>query len=189
VLRHLEEAGRIRRGYFVGGVGAMQFAQPHALDLLRGARDPAEHAAVAVVAATDPANPYGALLEWPPLSGGEGGEARRPARAVGARVVLVDGAPAVHVARGLKGLLAWLPELEPERARVGKAAARALAELAREAKGRGEGVRIEEVNGAPATRHGLAGFLVAEGFIPSGGGLVMPRRTGAQAPAQAGRPG
>jgi ATP-dependent Lhr-like helicase len=185
VFRHLEESGRIRRGYFVAGVGAMQFALPQALDQLRGARDPAERVAVAVLSATDPACPYGALLEWPPLPGGPDG--RRPARTVGARVVLVDGAPAVHVARGLRQLLAWLPELEPERARVGTAAARALVELAQESKGRGEGVRVEEVNGVPAASHPLAAFLVAEGFIPSGGGLVLPQRTSATAPAQAGR--
>jgi len=156
-------------------VGAMQFALPQALDLLRVVRDPGERPVVAVLAATDPACPWGALLEWPPLPGGTP-EARRPARVVGARVILVDGAPAIHAARGLRQLLSWLPELEPERSRVGSAAARALAELALESKGRGEGVKIEEVNGGLASAHPLAEFLLAEGFTPSGGGMLMPRR-------------
>ena len=122
-------------GYFVGGVGAMQFALPGALDLLRASREPPEVPEVVTLAATDPANPWGALLEWPPLA--EAPEGKRPARAVGAVVVLVDGEPAAWAPRGLRQLLAWLPELEPERSRTGAAAAAALAALAAEARGRG----------------------------------------------------
>jgi ATP-dependent Lhr-like helicase len=65
VLKGLEEHGRIRRGYFVAGLGATQFAMPGALDLLRSLRDAPDTAEVAVLAATDPANPYGAALKWP----------------------------------------------------------------------------------------------------------------------------
>ncbi len=174
VLRHLEESGRIRRGYFVAGVGAMQFAQPGALDLLRASREPPEVPEVVTLAATDPANPWGALIEWPPLA--EAPEGKRPARAVGAVVVLVDGEPAAWAPRGLRQLLAWLPEFEPERSRAGAAAAAALAALAAEARGRGEGVLIEEVNGLPAGAHPLAGFLVEAGFVASAHGLQLPRR-------------
>ena len=63
VLKGLEEHGRIRRGYFVAGLGATQFALPGALDLLRSMRDAPDEVEVVVLAATDPANPYGATLE------------------------------------------------------------------------------------------------------------------------------
>ena len=103
VLRAMEEAGRIRRGYFVDGLGAAQFALPGAVDRLRSMRDlPGELAcergrAVQLLAAADPANPYGAALPWP-----RRGEAdRRPfQRAAGAYVVLVDGAAVLYLDRG-----------------------------------------------------------------------------------------
>ena len=62
MLKALEDAGRIRRGYFVGGVGATQFALPAALDLLRSLRELPDEPEVVVLAATDPANPYGTIL-------------------------------------------------------------------------------------------------------------------------------
>jgi ATP-dependent Lhr-like helicase len=65
VLKAMEDAGRVRRGYFVGGLGATQFAQPAALDLLRSVRDEPEVPQTVYLAATDPANPYGAILKWP----------------------------------------------------------------------------------------------------------------------------
>ncbi len=113
VFRTLEESGRIRRGYFVSGVGAMQFAAPAAVDLLRALRTPPEAPEVAVLAATDPANPYGALVKWPESPDGAPG--RGPTRSVGARVVLVDGHLTAWIARGMRALLVWLPEHDPER--------------------------------------------------------------------------
>ena len=65
VLRRLEETGRIRRGYFVAGLGAAQFAQPGAIDLLRDAREQREETVTVTISATDPANPYGVLIPWP----------------------------------------------------------------------------------------------------------------------------
>jgi len=65
VLKGMEETGRIRRGYFIAGLGATQFAMPGALDLLRSLRDAPDDQEIAVLAATDPANPYGAALKWP----------------------------------------------------------------------------------------------------------------------------
>lgn len=64
VLRRLEEAGRIRRGYFVAGLGGAQFAQPGAIDSLRKGQEDDQPEAV-VLAATDPANPYGVVMPWP----------------------------------------------------------------------------------------------------------------------------
>ncbi len=75
VLKALEESGRIRRGYFVAGLGATQFALPAAVDLLRQLRSepPAEKPEFVQLAATDPANPYGSVLRWPDLAGCGGG--------------------------------------------------------------------------------------------------------------------
>ena len=65
VLKALEDAGRVRRGYFVGGVGATQFALPAALELMRSLRTEPDEPEVIVLAATDPANPFGTMLKWP----------------------------------------------------------------------------------------------------------------------------
>src|SRR5207247_10213866 len=86
ILKAMEDAGRIRRGYFVAGLGAAQFAVPSAVDRLRTARQRPEEPHAVVLAATDPANPYGAALAWP-----ERAEGRKPMRTAGALVILVDG--------------------------------------------------------------------------------------------------
>src|SRR5207247_3226079 len=99
----MEETGRIRRGYFIAGLGATQFALPGALDLLRSLRDAPDDLEVAVLAATDPANPYGATLKWPPRP-----STPSPTRSVGATVILVDGALAAYLARGDRQLLTYL---------------------------------------------------------------------------------
>ena len=104
VLATFEESGRARRGYFVEGLGAAQFGTAGAVDRLRtfGTASPEEKLAGVTLAATDPANPYGAALPWPPLEGGH-----RPGRKAGALVVLVDGALALYVERGGKTLLTF----------------------------------------------------------------------------------
>ncbi|MCC6618061.1 MAG: DEAD/DEAH box helicase, partial [Chloroflexi bacterium] len=108
VLRAMEEAGRARRGYFVAGLGAAQFALPGAVDRLRAIRD--DEPSVQVLAATDPAQPYGAALEWPR---GPGDERLPLQRAAGAHVVLVDGRAALYLERGGRSLLSLAG---PERA-------------------------------------------------------------------------
>ena len=97
VLKALEERGEVRRGYFVAALGAAQFALPGAVDRLRAVRAPEPDAAPVVLAATDPAQPYGAALAWPESPG-------RPARAAGAHVVLADGWPLVMLERGGRSL-------------------------------------------------------------------------------------
>src|SRR4029450_12928117 len=64
VLRALDESGRVRRGFFVGGVAGTQFALPPALDLLRTLRQPPEEPEAVILGASDPANPYGTVLKW-----------------------------------------------------------------------------------------------------------------------------
>ena len=120
VLRALEETGRIRRGYFVDGLGAAQFALAGAIDRLRAAREPdAGRPRVDLLAAADPAQPYGAALPWPR----RGDDDRRPfQRAAGAHVVLVDGAAVLYVERGGKGLATFPAADDPERAGLALAA-------------------------------------------------------------------
>lgn len=98
VLREMEEAGRVRRGHFSAGASSAQFALPGAVDRLRGFRArPATPRAI-LLAATDPAQPWGAQLPWPALAKG------RPRRAIGTAVVLVDGDPLFFVERGGRSL-------------------------------------------------------------------------------------
>ncbi|MCW2847484.1 MAG: dependent helicase, Lhr family [Marmoricola sp.] len=105
VLAAFEETGRCRRGYFVEGLGAAQFGTSGAIDrlrtYLRDADRPEKQTALAL-AATDPANPYGAALPWPPQESGH-----RPGRKAGAIVVLVDGELTLYVERGGKTLLTF----------------------------------------------------------------------------------
>jgi ATP-dependent helicase Lhr and Lhr-like helicase len=166
VLKALEEAGRVRRGYFVAGLGAAQFSLPGAVDLLRSLRDgPAsESQEVAVLGATDPANPYGSTLKWPASV-----EGRAPARTVGATVILVDGALAAYLARGERQLKTNLPEQEPQRSRMCRAVARALIERARAGGDSPRGMLIEEIDGGPPAAHVLAPCLAEAGF--TGGAL------------------
>ncbi|MGI8491294.1 MAG: Lhr family helicase, partial [Acidimicrobiales bacterium] len=102
VLRAMEEAGRIRRGYFVAGMGGSQFALPGALERLRGAREPVSPAPgaagpeVTVLAATDPANAYGSSLPWP---------VKGPSRVAGAYVVSVAGVASLFVERAGRSLV------------------------------------------------------------------------------------
>jgi ATP-dependent Lhr-like helicase len=126
VLRRLEDTGRVRRGYFVAGLGGAQFAEPGAIDLLRAERDPGAAPVAVTVAATDPANPYGALVEWPSW----GGRSQKASRAAGARVVLVDGAATGWIARGDRSILVAVPDQDPDRSRRCLALARELVRLA-----------------------------------------------------------
>ena len=110
VLARLEEAGRCRRGYFIEHLGAAQFAVPATVDRLRSYSEDTQLAkpepVALALAATDPANPYGAALPWP-AQHDDAGTGHRPGRKAGALVVLVDGALVLYVERGGKTLLAF----------------------------------------------------------------------------------
>jgi len=165
VLKALEESGRARRGYFVAGLGGSQFADAGAADRLRTQiESPAESFAV-VLAAADPANPYGAALPWPQSP------RARLARAAGSHVVLVDGALAAFLPRGERDLATFLPPDEPGRSAVARAVAGALARWTR-ATGR-LGVGWDSVDETPVRESPLAPFLAEVGFVPSGGGVRM----------------
>jgi ATP-dependent helicase Lhr and Lhr-like helicase len=164
VLRAMEDAGRIRRGYFVAGLGATQFATAGAIDLLRSLRDEPEKPETAMLAATDPANPYGAIVKWP----------ESPwtlSRSVGANVILVNGLMACYISRGEKQLYVFLPEDEPPRSIVARAVASRLAAIVGE--GRRRAMLIAEINSEPASRSPLGRFLVEAGFTATGLGYQM----------------
>ena len=184
VFRTLEEGGRIRRGFFVNGVGAMQFAAPAAVDLLRALRTPPETTEVAVLAATDPANPYGALVKWPEAPSGRG-----PTRSVGARVVLVDGHLTAWVSRGLRSLLVWLPEHEPDRSRHAEALAQALLRTGTDPDQRAASIVLAEINGQPALESPLRASFEAAGFAVTSQGLQLRDATAPAAMPRQRRPG
>jgi ATP-dependent Lhr-like helicase len=161
VLKALEEAGRIRRGYFVAGLGAAQFALPGAVERLRAQREPAEGddaaPVVTVLAAADPAQPYGAALPWPESEG-------RPARAAGAFVVTVDGEPAAYLERGGRSLVTFPATVRPEWVE-------GLVALVKE--GTAAKLEIVRVDGVPARQSDLAPSLRAAGFVDSYRGLML----------------
>jgi len=157
ILKAMEDAGRIRRGYFVAGLGAAQFALPGAVDRLRSARESStEEPHAVVLAATDPANPYGAALSWP-----ERAEGRKPMRTAGALVVLVDGRLAGWLGRGEEQLLTFVTdEADAEPTRNALAAALA-AEVGPD---RRTTLFIQSVDGAPVDESPLADALREAGF-------------------------
>jgi ATP-dependent Lhr-like helicase len=194
VLRAMEETGQCRRGYFVEGLGAAQFALPGAVDRMRaiaavnggvqgagppgqaerGARsaDPRETPAPAdsaertmVLAAADPAQPYGAALPWPSRPG-ETAAAHRPGRKAGALVILHDGDLVLYVERGGKTLLSWSDD-----ASVLQPCAAALATAVREgALGR---ITVEKADGGAVYDSPLAHALESAGFRPTPKGLRL----------------
>src|SRR5688572_8446130 len=151
--------GTARRGYFVEGLGGAQFALAGAVERLRGL--PREEGRYVLLAATDPANPYGAALPWPKRDRGENGSGpggRRPSRTPGAYLLMRDGKPLVYVERGGRGILR-MPELDQEQL------AEAIGELVAAAR---EAVipklAIERVDGEPVIGSGLEETLIGAGF-------------------------
>lgn len=192
-----EDRALVRRGYFIEGLGAAQFAAPATVDLLRSTADSLSVPAgpqgfgatqgfgasaytpqrtdtervygtftVTLLAATDPANPYGAALSWPAIPSfaheGEGTVKHRPARKAGACVVLVDGAPVLYVERGAKTLLAFTTDPV-----LLEAAAPALARLV--STGGAEKISVEKVNDVEL----LGTHTVSTSTLGASGGEVV----------------
>jgi ATP-dependent Lhr-like helicase len=174
MLRALEEAGKVRRGYFVAGLGAAQFAGPGAVDRLRAFRDDepsnrrdagseggvspegGQAPAVTVLAAADPAQPFGAAVPWPVGPG-------RPSRAAGAFVALADGEPAVFLERGARSLVTF--GIDPA------VWADALASLVKD--GRLRKIELTRIDGMPAVESPLADRLRETGFADGYRGLTL----------------
>jgi ATP-dependent Lhr-like helicase len=164
---NLETLGVCRRGYFVEGMGGAQFALPGAVERLRSARGStagqagtsSERPRARVLAAADPAQPYGAALSWPKREGRD----RRPSRVAGAYVVSVDDKPVLYVERGGRGLLT-LAETRDGEADPVDDGLRALAEAVR--AGRVPKLALERIDGEPAIASELAARLLELGFSP-----------------------
>jgi ATP-dependent helicase Lhr and Lhr-like helicase len=150
-LGNLELLGTSRRGYFVEGLGGAQFALPGAVERLRSL--PERDGSYLVLAATDPANPYGASLPWPKLEGG-----RRPSRTPGAHLLLRDGEPLVFIERGGRGLL----RLQHFKGEELEEAMRALADAVVE--GHLPKLAIEKLDGEPVIGSGHEESLIGAGF-------------------------
>jgi ATP-dependent Lhr-like helicase len=173
VLKAMEESGKVRRGYFAADLGATQFAMPAAVDLLRSLRAGNEGVSeVVMLAATDPANPHGALLRWPAAPE----EGSSLTRSVGARVVLVDGALTAYLRRGNPNVQVMLPEEEPGRSQVALALAEFfVAQVQRDEDRRHGGMLVAQVNGVAVGEHPLGRYLLDAGFAVGAMGFNVRR--------------
>ncbi|WP_022882986.1 Lhr family ATP-dependent helicase [Gryllotalpicola ginsengisoli] len=171
VLSEFENTGQVRRGYFIETLGAAQFASAPTVDRLRGfTLDETAPPPLSTVtlAATDPANPYGAALPWPDPPAGENGAAtgHRPGRKAGGLVTLVDGRLVLYIERGGKTVLAFSDDPA-----VLAAAAASVAQLVR--RGGAEKLAVELVNGAFVIGTPLGDALTAAGFTETPRGLRL----------------
>ena len=166
VLSHFEESGRIRRGYIIEGLGAAQFSLPAVIDRIRTLGPERNNDTVSVtLAATDPANPYGAALAWPDTEG------HRPGRKAGAHVVLVNGELALYLEKGGRTLLCFTADEQTL-----ALAAASLAEAARE--NRIGKLSVEKANGdtVHSPDNALTRALTDAGFVVTPRGLRMRSR-------------
>ena len=171
VLSAFEDSGRCRRGYFVAGLGAAQFGTAGSVDRLRTFAEtrPDDKPVATALAATDPANPFGAALPWPAASGSTTETGHRPGRKAGALVVLVDGELTLYVERGGRTLLTWSDEPE-----LLMPAADALATAAR--RGQLGRLTVEKADGSQLLGSGptpLREALASAGFVATPRGLRL----------------
>ncbi|MFN3216908.1 MAG: DNA glycosylase AlkZ-like family protein [Acidimicrobiales bacterium] len=166
VFKALEEQGKVRRGYFVAGLGAAQFALAGAVDRLRDQRESGLDT-VTLLAATDPAQPYGASLNWPSSPG-------RPSRSAGAHLVLVGGIPAVFVERGGRSIVTF-DDVVTDRW------VDAVVESVH--SGRLGPLEIARIDGAAAPEAPAAEAMLAAGFVRGYKGLVLRPAGSAATPA------
>jgi ATP-dependent Lhr-like helicase len=157
-LTQLEVLGIARRGYFVEGLGGAQFAVPGAVERLRERPGTGAEPAV-VLSAVDPAQPYGAALQWPKREG-----VKSPARVAGAQVVLVGGEPVLYLERGGKGLQTLVDADDALGAERLELALQTLSEYVRAGRGAVRKLALERVDGEPAVSSPLGPRLRGHGF-------------------------
>jgi ATP-dependent Lhr-like helicase len=170
VYREMEERGQVRRGYFVEGLGGAQFAIAGAIDRLRALRrgpgaDASDDPRTTLLAATDPASPYGAALAWPR---DERRHSRSPSRAAGAYVVLHDGDLVLYLERGGKSIMTFA-RFDDER--VSRLAVDALRSLV--ADGRLKRLQLERVDGVAIADSPQRDRLMALGFRQAYRGYIL----------------
>ena len=117
-----------------------------------------------MLAATDPANPYGSIIKWPE-------SIFALTRSVGANVIVVDGALAAYIGRGEKQITTFLPEEEPTRTNVAREIAKAMSSMVH--RGMRRALLISEVDGQPVAKSAIAPMLVEAGFTPSSMGYQL----------------
>ncbi|MFI5309257.1 MAG: DNA glycosylase AlkZ-like family protein, partial [Polyangiales bacterium] len=176
VLKAMEEAGKIRRGYFVEGLGGAQFAYAGAVERLRSVAAGSERDAL-LLSAVDPANPFGWLLPWPdapePGDGGadDANRGQRARRVAGASVVIVDREPVLYLGAGGKHLTTFPAASDSHKL---EAAIPKLRELAR--RNRAKRLRIEQIDGAQPRASALTPHLLASAFVQGYRGLELDAR-------------
>ncbi|WP_066530344.1 ATP-dependent helicase [Corynebacterium bouchesdurhonense] len=182
-LSGFEESGKAMRGYLVEGLGASQFSTPATIDRLRGHQDSddlvgwpsgAKNPNVYVLAATDPANPYGAALPWPEQG---------PTRSAGAMVVLIDGLLAAHITRGGKTMTTFFDTFPEGVGDPMPLVIDALTQAVRE--GRMQPLGVEKLNGAPAFGLKEYGATVSHKGVRIGGKASAPPKRRGRSVAEA----
>ena len=184
-LSGFEESGKAMRGYLVDGLGASQFSTPATIDRLRGHQDSADligwpsgaknpHVHVHVLAATDPANPYGAALPWPEQG---------PTRSAGAMVVLIDGLLAAHITRGGKTMTTFFDTFPEGIDDPMPLVIDALTQAVR--AGRMQPLGVEKLNGGPAFELKDYGATVSHKGVKIGGKAAAPPKRRGRSVAEA----
>jgi ATP-dependent Lhr-like helicase len=176
VLKAMEESGRVRRGYFVEGVGAAQFVQPGLEERLRGERTARDESRALILASSDPASPYGLSLPWPEAKA-------RPMRSPGANVVIgSDGRVLAWIARQESSIITFFRERSLEREEDARVVATTIQGAVQSAVERGErrAYLVTRVDGEEAAHTALGRALIAVGFQSTARGLLkrgVPRGT------------
>ena len=196
VLSGFEESGKAMRGYVIDGLGAAQFSTPAIIDRLRGLADSPDvtgwpsgttEPETFVLAACDPANPYGAALPWPQRDDADGKATGGPTRSAGALVVLIDGLPIAHLTRGGKTLTTFVESLPDgiDPAEVYPRLVSALTDMV--ARGALSPLVIEKCNGSPIHKTYAAAHLRDAGAGITPKGVRISARAAAPRTPRAGR--
>lgn len=163
VLKAMEEAGKVRRGYFVAGLGAAQFASPGAEDQLRSYRSKEGDPKPVVLAATDPASPWGNALSWPETS-----ESSRPQRVAGAKVIVLDGRLIGYLSRTRGHLISFCTVDDSQREADAEFLAKAVADIAKP----GKSLLLTKIDGKSPSASPLSAPLLAAGFASTSKGYL-----------------
>ncbi|MGV0404675.1 ATP-dependent helicase [Corynebacterium marquesiae] len=196
VLSGFEESGKAMRGYVIDGLGAAQFSTPAIIDRLRGLADSPDvtgwpsgtiEPETFVLAACDPANPYGAALPWPQRDDADGKATGGPTRSAGALVVLIDGLPIAHLTRGGKTLTTFIESLPDgiDPAEVYPRLVSALTDMV--ARGALSPLVVEKCNGSPIHKTDAAAHLREAGAGITPKGVRISARAAAPRTPRAGR--
>ncbi|MCG7455327.1 ATP-dependent helicase [Corynebacterium tuberculostearicum] len=196
VLSGFEESGKAMRGYVIDGLGAAQFSTPAIIDRLRGLADSPDvtgwpsgttEPETFVLAACDPANPYGAALPWPQRDDADGKATGGPTRSAGALVVLIDGLPIAHLTRGGKTLTTFIESLPDgiDPAEVYPRLVSALTDMV--ARGALSPLVVEKCNGSPIHKTDVAAHLRDAGAGITPKGVRISARAAAPRTPRAGR--